>query len=102
MKAYLVSSNGEYTIAPTQAIAKSAKHTFVAKGAKKDEVSITQLDIPVPKPAFIEWLNDLIASLLSGEEPGSPVQSAPWEDDDEPKTSKTAAKPKRLGRRRRG
>lgn len=102
MKAYLVSSNGEYTVAPTQAIAKSAKHTFVAKGAKKDEVSITQLDIPVPKPAFIEWLNDLVASLLSGEKPGSPVQSAPWEDDDEPKTSKTAAKPKRLGRRRRG
>lgn len=101
MKAYLVSSNGEYTIAPTQAIAKSTKHTLVAKGAKKNEVSITQLDIPVPKPAFIEWLNDLIASLLSGEESGRPVQSAPWEDD-EPETSKTAAKPKRLGKRRRG
>lgn len=63
MRAYLVAtptSGGKY--AGTQAQASAAKKAYLDAGAKRSEVTVTEVEIPTAKAELIDFINKLVSA----------------------------------------
>lgn len=62
MRCYLVQGGGRKRYASTNAVASATRNTIIAEtGAKKKDVTIEQINIPVAKAELLEFINGLCA-----------------------------------------
>lgn len=65
------SAEGEHRIkfAGTQADARQAKAQLVIElGVKKKDVETKEVEVPVAKPKFLEFINGFVAEIMEGDE----------------------------------
>lgn len=99
MRCYLVSGGGRRRYGATQADSKIKRDDIMEEtGAKRSEVSIEEVEVPMDKPSLLEFINGLCAELDAPQDKGSPEKEGP-ESEDDPAPEPERKAPKKKGRR---